>query len=146
MDLAVIEKKSEFSWKTLVKRKAKEYELERLILLKETKNKSKMKDLEYEKLLAQEYLTNLDVHLAKTVFRFRVRMERFNGNFRGQGPTAPCPLCGLHKDDQHLSFKCLTVTKELDVTEEYENLFKVHISIGMAKTCHEIVKLRTKEK
>ena len=146
VDLAVIEKKSEFSWKTLVKRKAKEYELERLILLKETKNKSKMKDLEYEKLLAQEYLTNLDVHLAKTVFRFRVRMERFNGNFRGQGPTAPCPLCGLHKDDQHLSFKCLTVTKELDVTEEYENLFKVHISIGMAKTCHEIVKLRTKEK
>ena len=96
--------------------------------------------------MAQEYLTNLDVHLAKTVFRFRVRMERFNGNFRVQGPTAPCPLCGLHKDDQHLSFKCLTVTKELDVTEEYENLFKVHISIGMAKTCHEIVKLRTKEK
>ena len=80
VDLAVIEKKSEFSWKTLVKKKAKEYELERLILLKETKNKLKMKDKKYEKLMAQEYQTNLDVHLAKTVLRFRVRMERFNGN------------------------------------------------------------------
>ena len=117
-----------------------------MILVKETKNKSKMKDLKYEKLMAQEYLTNLDVHLAKTVLRFRVRMERFNGNFRGQGPTTPCPLCGLHKDEQHLSFKCPTVMKELDVTEEYENLFKVNISFDMAKTCHEIVKLRTKEK
>ena len=146
VDLALIEKKSEFSWKTLVKKKAKEYELERLILVKETKNKSKMKDLKYEKLMAQEYLTNLDVHLAKTVLRFRVRMERFNGNFRGQGPTTPCPLCGLHKDEQHLSFNCPTVMKELDVTEEYENLFKVNISFDMAKTCHEIVKLRTKEK
>ena len=100
--------------------------------------------MEYEKLVAQEYLTKLDVNLAKTIFRFRVRMVRFSGNFRGQGPSTPCPLCGLHQDDQRLSFKCPAVIRELEVTEEYEKLFGEKISPNLAKICQEIVKLREK--
>ena len=51
-----------------------------------------MKDLKYEKLQIQEYLTKLDVYLAKAVFRFRVRMARFSGNSKGQGPTDACTV------------------------------------------------------
>ena len=53
--------------------------------MKETKNESKLKDMDYEQLKTQEYFTKLDVHLAKTVFRFRVRKEKFSGNYKGPG-------------------------------------------------------------
>ena len=145
VDIVSLEKKSEFSWKTLVKKKAKEYELNRLIKMKETKNESKLKDLEYDQLKTQEYLTNLNVHLAKTVFRFRSRMEKFSGNYKGQGPPDPCPLCGLHSDVQHKSFQCSAVTRKIEISEKYENLFKPNISTNLAKICQEIVKLRSKE-
>ena len=46
-----------------------------------------MKDFKYEKLMAQEYLNNLDVHLTKTMTMVRLRMAKFNGNFRGQACT-----------------------------------------------------------
>ena len=49
-DLAVIRKKSIVSWKSLVKKKAREFELGNMIPKKETKNKSKIKELNYEKL------------------------------------------------------------------------------------------------
>ena len=68
VDLETIEKKSVFSWKQLVKRKAKEYEVRRLVKLKESKNESKQKNLEYIKLEGAQYLTTKDVKLAKTLF------------------------------------------------------------------------------
>ena len=104
-----------------------------------------MKNLKYEKLEAQKYLTMLDVNLAKTDFRFRVRMAQFSGNYKGQGPPEPCPLCGLHSDVQHQSFQCSAVTRKIKISEKYENLFKPNISTNLAKICQEIVKLRRKE-
>ena len=79
-----------------MKKKVKEYEFKNLMELKESKNGSKMRDLYYEKLEAQEYLKELDVNEAKTVFKFRVRMAKFSGNFKGQGLIDLCPLCALH--------------------------------------------------
>ena len=67
VDLEFIEKKSIFSRKNLVKKKAKEFELRNLLDIKDTKNKTKMKNLKYEKLQIQDYLVNLDGKLAKNV-------------------------------------------------------------------------------
>ena len=103
-----------------------------------------MKDLKYEKLQIQEYLTKLDVYLAKTMFRFRVRMARFSGNYKGKGPPDACPLCGLHSDEQQLSFQCPEVTMMIDTSVIYEHIFNPKISINLAKTCDKIMKLRTK--
>ena len=65
----------------------------------------------------------LDVRMAKTVFKFRVRMAQFSGNFMGQGPHS-----GLHSDFQELCFYCPSVLKKVDLKEEYENIFQPVIS------------------
>ena len=111
-----------------MKKKAKEFEVRNMKNIKETRNKSKMSNLTYEKFERQEYFTTLEVKHAKTVFRFRTRMATFDGNFKGQGPVDPCPLCGLHSDLQHLSFNCPVVIEKVEPTEEYEQIFGAKIS------------------
>ena len=103
-----------------------------------------MKDLNYEKLQIQEYLTTLDVYMSKTMFRFRVRMARFSGNNKGKGPSDACPLCGLHSDEQQLSFQCQEITMMIDTSDIYENIFNTNISVNLAKTCEKIMKLKSK--
>ena len=100
-----------------------------------------MKNLEYDKLEMQEYL-KLDAHLAKTVFKYRVRMAPFSKNFKGQGPLLPCPLCGLHFDTQSMSFQCSKVREKVKISENYENIFKATITKNLAKTIMEITKLK----
>ena len=133
-----------FSWRNLVKKKTKEFELRNLLNKKDSSSGSKMSNLTYEKLNLQNYLTNFDVELAKNIFRYRTRMIQFHGNFSGGGPTNLCPLCGSHSDLQNLSFKCPTVLGEIQIEENYENLFGNNISLEMAKTLEHITKLREK--
>ena len=64
-DLGWIMKKSVFSWKKLVKKRAKDFELRIFLEMKEEKNKSKLKNLNYETLKLQEYLLNLNVRRLK---------------------------------------------------------------------------------
>ena len=144
-NLEIIRKKSTFSWKTLVKKRAKEFELRNLLEIKEEKNKSKMKNLKYEMLKPQEYLANLDVWEAKAVFKFRVRMALFSGNFKGYGPPEPCPLCGQHDDLQDLCFQCPVVIGKLELTEKYENIYEKNISKRLARILIKIVEMRRKE-
>ena len=86
-DLEKIGGKSVFSWKNLVKKKAKEFDLKNLLKMKQSRSESKMKNLTYDKLNIQDYLTNLDVKLEKNRFRYRTRMTQFQGNFNGGGTT-----------------------------------------------------------
>ena len=144
-DLAAIKDKSVFSWKTLVKKKARQFELERLVEIKETKNKSKMKNLGYKQLKRQEYLDKLQPYESKEVFRFRVRMAQFSENYKGRGIADLCPLCKNHSDTQELSFKCSRVLEKININEDYENIFEQDISLNLAKTIKEIMKLRSKE-
>jgi hypothetical protein len=116
-----------------------------LLEIKEEKNKSKMKNLKYEMLKPQEYLANLDVWEAKAVFKFRVRMALFSGNFKGHGPPEPCPLCGQHDDLQDLCFQCPVVIGKLELTEKYENIYEKNISKRLARILIKIVEMRRKE-
>ena len=141
-NLQEIESMSQFSWKNLVKKKVKVFELEKLVEIKHLKNRSKMKSLTYEKLELQDYLTRLDVFEAKIVFRFRVRMAQFSDNFRGTTPPAPCPLCAKHLDLQEMSFLCPIVKEKMQINENYENIFKQQISNNLAKILVAIMKLR----
>ena len=144
-DLEIIQKKSEFGWKALVKKRAREYELKKLLEIKEEKSKSKMKNLGYDELKPQDYLKNLDVKEAKNVFRFRVKMATWNGNFKGLGPPDLCPLCGKHEDVQEMSFKCPKVLEEIEISDGYMNIFENNISQKLAKTLSKILELRRKE-
>ena len=144
-NLATIRSKSTFSWKNLVKKKAKEYELEKLLEIKETKNKSKMKELRYKKLEMQTYLSELEVKIAKNLFRYRVKMANFGGNFKGQGPTGSCKLCGNHSDLQELCFICPVVVQRIGIREKYENIFNNTITHTLARTLWNISELRNNE-
>ena len=143
-ELKMIRKKSNLSWKNLVKKKAKEFEFKKQITLKETKNASKLGNITYSKLELQEYLTKLDVNLSKNVFKFRVKMANFGGNYKGQGPTEICPLCKTHSDFQELCFLCPTITSHIQLTEDYENIFKPNISNTLARNLLDIIKIRMK--
>ena len=142
-DLDFIEKKSVFSWKNCVKKKAKEFELRNLLNMKNSRSESKLKNLNYDKLEIQSYLTNLDVNLAKNTFKYRTRMIQFQGNFGG-GLADLCPLCGLHSDQQDLIFQCPTVLGETVIEENYENIFGNKISLNLANTLQLITQLREK--
>ena len=116
-----------------------------MVNIKETKNKSKMSNLKYEKFEKQEYFSTLEANHAKTLFRFRTRMAPFDGNYKGQGPVDDCPLCGLHSDLQHLSFSCPIVEQKLEPPEEYDKMFETKISTELAKFLHKMIELRNKE-
>ena len=114
----------------------------RLLKVKESKNESKLKNLEYEKLEGAQYLTTMDVKMAKTLFRYRSKMAQYSGNFKGKGPVELCPLCGTHSDLQEMSFKCPVVLKNIELNEDYENLFKTKLSKELAENLLAIVNVR----
>ena len=141
-DLESLENLSVKYCKNLIKKKAKEYEFRCLMNMKNEKSKVKMKNLEYETLELQPYLKKLDANLAINVVRFRLKMAPFSENFKGQGPLKPCPLCGVHLDTQAMSFQCGNVRREVQINENYENVFKPDVTTQMARTLQQILKIR----
>ena len=72
-------------------------------------------------------------------------MAKFSVNFKGAWTPEPCPLCGNHEDKQQMSFQCPVILGQMEVTEEYENIFVTKISQTLARTLGEILKLRREE-
>ena len=145
-DLDEIRKKTTFSWKSLVRRKIREYEIKELISIQQTQNKSKLDKLKYEELQQQEYFTCLSVEQAKETFRFRTRMADFSENYKEGGQVKLCPLCGHHDDTQTLSFICPKVGAKIEIMDEYEDIFKSKITPSLANTLTQIMKLRKLQK
>ena len=102
-----IKAKSSDTFKSFVKKRAVAYEFDRLMKLKNRENRSKMSDLSYSKLELQEYLklNTMSKEAAQTVFRYRVRMANYGGNFRGGNGPVNCPICGSHLDGQKIRFE-----------------------------------------
>ena len=145
-DLDEIRKKTTFSWKSLVRRKIREYEIKELISIQQTQNKSKLDKLKYVELQQQEYFTSLSVEQAKETFRFRTRMADFSENYKEGGQVKICPLCGHHDDTQTLSFICPKVRAKFDIMDEYEDIFKSKITPTLANTLTQIMNLRKLQK
>ena len=144
-DLEKIRDKSLLSWKSLVKKMAKEFELEKLIIYKEVKNNSKLKELNYKKLETQDYLKDLTVQEAKAVFRFRTKMQTFDGNLNGKETKVLCPLCAEHFDLQETCFDCPILRKKLRIEDRYESIFGSVIPATLAKILLGIEKIRKEE-
>ena len=72
-------------------------------------------------------------------------MAQFSDNFKGQGPIDLCPLCGNHSDLQGMSFKCPVVLENIELNEEYENIFKTKVSKELADNLQAIENLRRKK-
>ena len=134
--------KSKNSFKRFLKKKTKEVALDYLLKLKE--GHSKMSNLNYTDLKMQSYLrnSNINVSEAQNVFRFRTRSAYFKANYKSKYSDQSCPLCQLHLDTQELSFKCEKINEELEINEDYNNIFKKDVQSKLAKTLFEVTTIR----
>ena len=139
-DLSEIQRRSVFSWKTLVKRKAKEYELKQLLILSD--GKSKTKYLEYQSLAMQSYLIGLNSNAAKIVLKYRLRMANYSENFKEAELVKMCPLCQSHEDSQCLAFSCPSIREKIKVDVPYEYLFASEIPVNLVKILESIENIR----
>ena len=85
-----------------------------------------MENLSYSDLKMQNYLVSAEttINEKKTIFKYRVRMERFGENFRGGITSGMCPLCRLHLNNQEMGFKCPEIGKELKISGSLEDIYK----------------------
>ena len=132
-------------FKEEVKEKVRLHAFEKLMLMKS--RHSKLAKLNYKELKMQEYLEDRRTTIQEKIltFKWRVRMERFEDNFRGGKEETSCPLCKTHEDSQWKSFQCPIVMKEINVKEKYEYLFGQKISKEFIQTLRSITSLRSKE-
>ena len=81
---------------------------------------SKMKNLEYTELKQQEYLCNNNVppHKARSLYRYRVRMDRVKRNYSHSYSNLDCPLCLGHEDRSDYLLQCDKIKENcVDVRE-----------------------------
>ena len=139
-DLNLIKSKSKWSFKTLIKIKAKEFAL--CFLLDKKDTHSKLKNLNYRDLNMQDYLKELSTNEAQAVFAHRTRMSQYSENYRGGQGHLPCPLCLFHLDCQSMSFNCPIVKQNVKIQGEYKDIFSENIKPELANTIIEIEKFR----
>ena len=142
-DLELIKSKSNYSFKTLVKIKIKEYAF--FNYLEKKASHSKLDDLWYSDLQLQEYLklSDLSAFEAKKVFSYRTRSAQYSANYPdGAGGLKPCPLCFLHLDCQPLAFQCPVIKENIQIKVKYSDIFESDVDLAVAKTLTKIDKLR----
>ena len=116
-------------------------------ILNESKEKhSKMDNMEYYELKMQDYLQdeNISVKQARILFKYRTRMARFWENYKAGRPPQPCPVCKdvQSVDTQRHSFKCKTLTGNIEVNGNYEDIFSSQIADQTLKSVEKIEKFR----
>ena len=138
-----IRSKTKIAFKNLVKSKVKRYALE-ILKMKQMKH-SKMTNITYKSLKMQNYFTRPDVEHQdkKTIFRYRVRMERFGENFRGGAESIQCPLCFSHLDNQEMSFNCPKIKQEIDIQGNISDIYEDDIPSSSIQTIMKISRYRT---
>ena len=143
-NLDYLKGKSKESFNSLVKKKAREFEFNRLLNIKVTRAKSKMKNISYSEFKLQEYLElkTMTASQAKAWFKFRVRMAPFGENFRGGENTVPCPLCKLHPDGQAESFHCADMKKLVNIRGQYEDIFNDKATPELIQTVYSLYNFR----
>ena len=137
-----IKSMSKYSYKKLVMKKAREFELNRCLEIKATK--SKMKNLIYPGLELQDYLLlkDMNVSQAKALFKFRLRMAPFGENFKGGSEKVLCPLCGNHPDGQEESFMCEKMKQMINIQGNYNQVFGWKFTKEFIQTIQSIYEFR----
>ena len=137
-----IRSKSKQAFKNLVKMKVKTYAL-KILKTKQLKH-SKMSNVNYTSLKMQNYLSRSDLtqEEKKTIFKYRVRMERYGENYRGGAPSIKCPLCHTHLDNQEMSFQCPIIRQEVDIKGNYSDIYNETIQSETIQTIVKITRFR----
>ena len=142
VDLNFIKSKSEFSFKNMVKVKAKEYCF--MKMMEKKIGHSKMDDVFYTSLKIQKYLKSnkFTPTQARLIYSFRTRMADFQENFQGSQGHTPCPLCLVHSDSQALAFQCPKLKSEVELRGKYDDIFTEEIPLELVETLTKVMKYR----
>ena len=143
-DMASIKEKSSWSFKAMVKKKAKEYAFNSFLIKKDgldgNNGHSKLSNLFYSELKTQDYLKDMNKEKAQAVFAYRTRMAQYSDNYRDNRGHLPCPLCLAHLDCQSVSFNCPVVKENFCIMGKYEQIFSGDIPLELAQTLFDIDK------
>ena len=133
-----------FSFKSLVKRKSREFAFYKFLEKKE--EHSKLDNLFYKNLSIQNYLYDekISYSQALSIFSFRTRMAKFSENYPGKEGVKTCPLCQNHFDLQKFSFQCQKMKENIEIKGNYSSLFSEQVDTDVAKTVEKISKFRDK--
>ena len=105
-----------------------------------------MDNIKYYELKMQDYLQdeNISVKQARILFKYRTRMARFWENYKAGRPPQPCPVCKdvQSVDTQRHSFKCKTLTGNIEVKGNYDDIFSSQIADQTVKSVEKIEKFR----
>ena len=144
LSLDELQKKSQNSFKRMVKIKTKEYTLNYLLDLK--LKHTKMDNLDYSELKLQNYLRDPEIPVAeaRNLYRYRTRSAKYKENMKTSYSTTsmPCPLCLVHPDTQPHSLQCTEVQAKIQVKGKYQDIFDEDIPSEISKTLLKISKLR----
>ena len=99
-----------------------------------------MINLEYDELKTQNYcfMKGLKISEIQNVFKYRTRMTKVAGNFKGKEGVSQCPLCGKHPDVQQLLTSCEAIREKLEIKVDIKNIFSDNITLEVAKTVSKI--------
>ena len=105
-----------------------------------------MSQLEYMDLEMQNYFKSNEITVseARVLFKFRTRMTKCWGNFKGGRPPEKCPICKEDDsiDTQDHPFQCKVIKQILKIEGEYQQISKQTANKEIAKTVEKISKLR----
>ena len=113
-------------------------------LRKEQEKHSKMANLIYTELKAQDYLTseNTRAEYVRNIFKFRVRMAPFGENFRGGEDHIMCPLCQNHWDSQTMSFQCSYFRGKVAIECDMKEILSDKVTVETGKTITNMLRIR----
>ena len=123
--LSFLEKVPKNKFKDFVSKQAKKYLYMKLYMKKLTH--CKMQYLDYEELDIQQYLLRNDISIKskKLLFKWRVHMENFDGNYSHSRENISCKYCLDHPDTQYDSFyNCKFMETNVELRGNYEDIFE----------------------
>ena len=145
-DFQYYKSKSKFIIKNEVKRNSKQYALK--ILNKQKKCHKKMNNLEYKELKTQNYffINGLKIEEIQNVFKFRTRMTKIGGNYKGKEGVNKCPLCDEHMDVQEMLINCEPLRNKLEVddTKDISDIYSEEVTLESARIVSKLQEIRKK--
>ena len=103
-----------------------------------------MNNLDYHELNPHSYysIKGLRVEEIQNVFRFRTRMVKVAGNYRGSEGVSKCPLCGKHPDVQDMMAECDCIKSELKMNVDITNVYSDNVTLASARFTSELIEKR----
>ena len=113
-------------------------------LLKRKEKHKKMENVQHTTFEMQNYLKQNQItpKQARTIFKFRTRMENFSENFKARKPTKQCQVCNESKDMQSHSLKCIGILEIIRIRGNIDEIFNKTISSNMARVLENMIRFR----